>query len=161
LAVSFAVLNLAAANHARERCQGVGTPKEREQAIALIAAYREQHEISATHDIDATARELDQLARMSKNAHGGIPGEMLRRRMSAADPEKYNEAQTKLAQLREEAMSLVTPVLRRVLVSIVSRLLNLPWRQRPDSKLMACQFAMGMNGCCTRTLFAALCFLVE
>jgi hypothetical protein len=73
LAVSFAVLNLAAANHARERCQGVGTPKEREQAIALIAAYREQHEISATHDIDATARELDQLARMSKNAHGGIP----------------------------------------------------------------------------------------
>jgi hypothetical protein len=81
--------------------------------------------------------------------------------MSAADPEKYNEAQTKLAQLREEAMSLVTPVLRRVLVSIVSRLLNLPWRQRPDSKLMACQFAMGMNGCCTRTLFAALCFLVE
>ena len=38
-------------------------------------------------------------------------------RMSKADREKYNEAQTKLAGLRQEAMDLVAPVLRRLLVS--------------------------------------------
>jgi hypothetical protein len=63
------------------------------------------------------SNSFDKLTRFSRNAAGGVEGEMMRRRMSKADPEKYNEAQTKLAWLRQEAMDLVAPVLRRLLVS--------------------------------------------
>jgi hypothetical protein len=101
----------------RERCLSVGTPKEKEQAVALVAAYREQEEISRVNDIGAMSDELDKIGRMSRNAHGGVEGEMKRRAIRAADPAKYNAAQTRLAQLRQEAMNLVAPVLRRVLVS--------------------------------------------
>ena len=61
--------------------------------------------------------ELERLGRMSRNAHGGVDGEMKRRAIRAADSEKYNAAQTRLAELRQEAMDLVTPVLRRLLGS--------------------------------------------
>jgi hypothetical protein len=89
----------------RERCQTVGTPKEREQAVTLVAAYREQEEISRVNDIGGMSDELDKLGRMSRNAHGGIEGEMKRRAIRAADPDKYNAAQTRLAQLRHYAHS--------------------------------------------------------
>ena len=101
----------------RERCQSVGTEKKRKQAVALVAAYREQEAISEANDIDGMSNSFDKLTRFSRNAAGGVEGEMMRRRMSKADPEKYNEAQTKLAELRQEALDLIAPVLRRVLVS--------------------------------------------
>jgi hypothetical protein len=106
----------------RERCQSVGIEKEREQAVALVAAYREQEAISEANDIDGMSNSFDKLTRFSRNAAGGVEGEMMRRRMSKADPEKYNEAQTKLAELRQEAMDLIAPVLRRVLVSYFEEL---------------------------------------
>jgi hypothetical protein len=62
------------------------------------------------------SEKLDRLSRISGNA-GGVPGEMLRRRIRAADHSKWEAAETKLAELRQDAMDLVAPVLRRVLVS--------------------------------------------
>jgi hypothetical protein len=60
--------------------------------------------------------ELDKLGRMSRSA-GGIEGEMIRRRIRAADHGTWEAPQTRLAQLRQDAMDLITPVLRRLLVS--------------------------------------------
>jgi hypothetical protein len=82
----------------RERCLSVGTPKDTEQAVALVAAFREQEEIASTHDIESMSLELDRMGRTSRNAHGGVPGELLRRRIRAADPEKFNATQTRLAE---------------------------------------------------------------
>jgi hypothetical protein len=101
----------------RDRCQASGTKEEREQATALIAAYRDQEEISRTHDIAGMSDELDKLGRQSQNYIGGVEGEMKRRAIRAADPAKYEEAQAKLAQLRQEALDLIAPVVRRILVN--------------------------------------------
>jgi hypothetical protein len=100
----------------RDRCQSVSAPQEREQAEALIAGYREQEAIAAENDISGMSEALGRLAGMSRSA-GGFEGEMMRRRIRAADPDKYNTAQVRLTDLRKEAMDLVTPVLRRVLVN--------------------------------------------
>ena len=100
----------------RDRCQAIGTPQEREQAIALVAADREQEEIAAVNDISGMSEALGKLASVSASA-GGFEGEMMRRKIRAADPDKYVAAQTRLAELQQEAMELITPVLRRVLVN--------------------------------------------
>ncbi len=100
----------------RDRCQAIGTPQEREQAIALVAAYREQEEIAAVNDISGMSEALGKLASVSASA-GGFEGEMMRRKIRAADPDKYVAAQTRLAELQQEAMELIAPVLRRVLVN--------------------------------------------
>jgi len=63
------------------------------------------------------SNELDKLGRISRNAAGGVSGELLHRRIREVDPDKYYAAETKLAELRQEAMELITPVLRRLLVS--------------------------------------------
>jgi hypothetical protein len=100
----------------RDRCQSASSPKEREQAVELIAEVRRQEEISRVNDIAGMSDELAKLSRESQNAIGGVEGEMKRRAIRAADPGKYEAAQARLAQLRQEALDLVTPVLRRVLV---------------------------------------------
>jgi hypothetical protein len=100
----------------RDRCQSASSPKEREQATELLAEVRRQEEISRANDIAGMSDELAKLSRESQNAIGGVEGEMKRRAIRAADPGKYEAAQAQLAQLRQEALDLVTPVLRRVLV---------------------------------------------
>jgi hypothetical protein len=100
----------------RERCLSVGTPKEKEQAVALVASYRTQEAISSENDINLMSDHLDKLSRLSGSS-GGFEGEMMRRRLRAADHSKWEAAETRLAQLRQEAMDLITPVLRRLLVS--------------------------------------------
>jgi hypothetical protein len=92
---------------ARERCLSVATEDERQAAVKLIQEYRAQEAIARTHDIDSMAHELDVMARMSKNAHGGVPGEMLRRQIREADPAKFEEAQAELTRLRGEALALI------------------------------------------------------
>jgi hypothetical protein len=62
------------------------------------------------------SEHLDKLSHMSRNA-GGVEGEMMRRRIRAADHGKWEAAQTRLTELQQEAMDLITPVLRRLLVS--------------------------------------------
>jgi predicted component of type VI protein secretion system len=42
----------------RERCLSVGALKEKEQAVALVAAYREAEELADTHDIEKMSLEL-------------------------------------------------------------------------------------------------------
>jgi hypothetical protein len=46
----------------RERCQTVGIEKERAKAVALVAAYREQEEISSANDINVMSEHLDKLS---------------------------------------------------------------------------------------------------
>jgi hypothetical protein len=58
------------------------------------------------------------MAHLHKNAHGGVPGEMLRRQIREADPAKWEEAQTELRKLRGEAMALITPYLKRLVISL-------------------------------------------
>jgi hypothetical protein len=84
--------------------------------LVVHALHREQEALAAENDISGMSEALGKLASVSRSA-GGFEGEMMRRKIRAADPDKYNAAQTRLAELRQEAMDLVTPVLRRVLVS--------------------------------------------
>jgi hypothetical protein len=96
----------------RERCLSVGTPKEKEQAVALVAEYPRNEELYRDHDISAMAEIL------AKPGHDrGFDGEMLRRKMGQADHSIFLAAEAKLAEKRQEAMDLVAPVIRRVLVS--------------------------------------------
>jgi hypothetical protein len=99
----------------RERCLSVGTPKK-EQAVALVAAYRAQEEIASVNDINSMSEHLDKLSHVCRSS-GGLEGEMMRRRLREADHGKWEASQTPLAELRQEAMDLITPVLRRLLVS--------------------------------------------
>ena len=57
------------------------------------------------------------MARTSKNAHGGVPGEMLRRQIRAADHGAFLAAQEELAKARGEALALAVPFLRRLVAS--------------------------------------------
>jgi hypothetical protein len=102
----------------RERCLSVSTPGEREQAVKLIQAYRAQEAIAKTHDIDSMSKELDVMARTAGSAHGSVPGEMLRRQIRDADHGKYEEAQAELRKLRAEALALITPYLKRLVISL-------------------------------------------
>jgi hypothetical protein len=92
-----------------ERCLSVASEPERQQAVKLVQQYRSQ---------ESMAKELDQFARTSQNAHGGVPGEMLRRQIREADHGKYEEAQAELAKLRGEALALITPYLKRLVTSL-------------------------------------------
>ena len=96
----------------RERCQSVGTPKEREQAVALVAEYRRNEELYRDHDIGAMAEILEK-----PFGARGFDGEMIRRQMSQADHSIFLAAEAKLAELLQQSMELITPVLRRLLVS--------------------------------------------
>ena len=100
----------------RDRCQTAGTEQERNKAAELVAEYRRQEDLSSTNDINGMSQNLDKLTRVSNNA-GGVEGEMLRAEIGAADHARFVGAQDKLAQLRQEALDLIVPVLRRVLVS--------------------------------------------
>ena len=101
----------------RERCQAVAMEAERQAAAKLVQAYRTAEAIAAQHDIETLSRELEGMARTSKNAHGGVPGEMLRRQIRAADHGAFLAAQEELAKLRGEALALAVPFLRRLVAS--------------------------------------------
>jgi hypothetical protein len=90
--------------------------RKKEQAVALVAEVRRQEDLSSTNDINLMSDHLDKLSRLSGSS-GGFEGEMMRRRLREADHGKWEAAETRLAELRQEAMDLVTPVLRRLLVS--------------------------------------------
>jgi hypothetical protein len=104
------------------------------------------------------SNSFDKLARFSRNAAGGVEGEMMHRRMSKADSEKCNEAQTKLAELRQEAKDPIAPVLRRVLVSYSEALAQAAIEA--EARLVY-RFATGIRGPCTKTPFAALSLVAK
>jgi hypothetical protein len=84
----------------RERCLSVATQEERQAAVKLVQAYRAQEAIAAKHNIEHMSKELDVMAHLMKSAHGGVPGEMLRRQIREADPKTFDEAQLELTRLR-------------------------------------------------------------
>jgi hypothetical protein len=49
------------------------------------------------------------MGRASRKAHGGVPGEMLRRKIREADHGKWETAQAELTKLRGEALALIEP----------------------------------------------------
>ena len=101
----------------RERCQAISTEAERRAAVKLVQAYRAQEAISAEHNIENMSRELEEMARTSRTAHGGVPGEMLRRQIRAADHGVYLGAEEELAKLRNEALELAKGFLKRLVAS--------------------------------------------
>ena len=64
------------------------------------------------------AADLDRLARMSSNGHGGFDGEMLRRKIREANPDTFAQAEMGLAKLRGEALALIKPFLKRLVASL-------------------------------------------
>jgi hypothetical protein len=76
----------------RERCLSVATTDERQKAAKIIQQFRSHEEIARKHDSESMSKELDQLARVAKSAHGGLPGELLRRQIREADHGKWQEA---------------------------------------------------------------------
>jgi hypothetical protein len=107
----------------RERCQAVATEAERQAAAKLIQRYRSQEEVSATHNIEAMSRELAQMEAVSRRAHGGLDGELLRRKITAANHGTYLGAEEELAKLRLEAIELAKGYLKR-LVQTFNEALN-------------------------------------
>jgi hypothetical protein len=49
------------------------------------------------------------MSRWQKSAHGGVPGEMLRRMIREADPATWEAAEAEKAKLRADALALITP----------------------------------------------------
>ena len=60
----------------------------------------------------------------SRSPHGprGVGAELLRREMAACDHDAYLAAQAELAKLREEALALVTPIVKRLVKSLADEL---------------------------------------
>ena len=85
--------------------------------MKLVAAYRVQESVVAVNDIDARAVALEK-----PHAVKGVGRELLRREMAACDHEKYLEACAELAKLREEALALVTPIVKRLAKSLADEL---------------------------------------
>ena len=52
----------------------------------------------------------------------GIPAELMKRRISECDHDKWLQAQTRLSELREESFLLVVPIFRRLLQSLDAEL---------------------------------------
>ena len=80
--------------------------------------YRSPEAIARTHDIESMSLDLDRMGRISKNAHDGVPGEMLRRQIREADHGKWEEAEAEKAKLRSEALALIKPYLKRLVTSL-------------------------------------------
>ena len=85
--------------------------------MKLVAAYRVQESVVAVNDIDARAVALEK-----PHAVKGVGRELLRREMAACDHEKYLVACAELAKLREEALALVTPIVKRLVKSLADEL---------------------------------------
>ena len=101
----------------RPRCQSVVSHDESQAGLELVARYRVQESVVAINDIDSRAVALEK-------PHGprGVGAEMLRREMAACDHEKYLTACAELAKLREEALALVTPIVKRLVKSLADEL---------------------------------------
>jgi len=101
----------------RERCQSVVSHEESQAGLQLVAAYRAQESIALINDIDGRAVAFEK-------PHGprGVGAELLRREMAACDHDAYLAAMAELAKLREEALALVTPIVKRLVKSLADEL---------------------------------------
>jgi hypothetical protein len=100
----------------RPRCQRIANDDERKAAARLISEYRAAEEISRDNDIEGRTHRLNQSYRI--HTMSGVEQEHLRREIAKADNAKFTEAETRLAELREEAFLLIVPVFRRLIASL-------------------------------------------
>lgn len=100
----------------RTRCQRIANDDERKTAAKLISEYRAQEAIAAEHDIEGKSEKLNQSFRIKTMS--GTEQELLRREIGKADPAKFTEAETRLAELREETFLLAAPIFRRLIASL-------------------------------------------
>ena len=103
----------------RERCQSIVSYEESQAGVKLVAAYRVQESVVAVNDIDARA-----IAFEKPHAVRGVGAELLRREMAACDHDAFLAAQAELAKLRQEALALVTPIVKRLAKSLSDELNN-------------------------------------
>ena len=101
----------------RERCQSVVSHDESESGVELVAAYRVQESVVAINDIDSRASALEK-----PHAVKGVGRELLRREMTNCDHDAYLAAMAELAKLRQEALALVTPIVKRLAKSLADEL---------------------------------------
>jgi hypothetical protein len=98
----------------RTRCESVVTEDEREAGVKLVAFYRQNESVAVANDIEGRQDQLRFLK--------GIPAELMKREISACDYGKWQAAQDKLAELREEAFDYVKPIFRRLIKSLEAEL---------------------------------------
>jgi hypothetical protein len=106
-----------AGNPSRQRCQSVVSEDEATTGTELIAHYRSQEALAATHDIDARAVQFEK-----PFPPKGVAAELLRREMAACNHEVFLAAQADLAKLRQEAFELVKPIIKRLVKSLADEL---------------------------------------
>jgi hypothetical protein len=94
----------------RKYCQSIVTAEEAKAGEKLIAAYRTEESVAAANDIEARQLQID---RLGNNGHG-VEKQRLRSEITACDHGKYLAAQERLAALREEALQMITPILKRL-----------------------------------------------
>ena len=106
-----------AGNPTRQRCQAVVTEAESQTGVELVAFYRAQEKLAADNDIDSRAAVFEK-----PHAVRGVGAELLRREMANCNHEVYLSAQAALAKLRQEALALVTPIVKRLAKSLADEL---------------------------------------
>ena len=85
--------------------------------MKLVVAYRVQESVVLVNDIDSRAAALEK-----PHAVRGVGAELLRREMAACDHDAFLAAQAELAELRQEALALVTPIAKRLVKSLSDEL---------------------------------------
>lgn len=98
----------------RARCQAVATDAERQTAAKIIGQYRTMEKLAAQHDIESREAQLDNRFTGPKGVHR----EALRREIAQCDHDQFLAAQERLGQLRNEALALIQPYLKRLITSI-------------------------------------------
>ena len=98
----------------RERCQSVASEDERQAAVKLIQAYRSAEKVSADNNIEVRQQELGR----PFGAPKGVGAEMLKREIAQCDHNAFVAAAEELAKLRSDAVELIKPYLKQLVISL-------------------------------------------
>ena len=130
----------------RQRCQSIVSYEESQAGVKLVAAYRVQESVVAVNDIDARA-----IAFEKPHAVRGVGAELLRREMAACDHDAFLAAQAELAKLRQEALALVTPIVKRLAKSLSDELNNTALVAEERLAKAGLPVPLALPGSCTPT----------
>ncbi len=100
----------------RARCQALATSDERQAGVKIVGQYRSMEKIAAQHDIAGRQAELDRPDAIGSPR--GVDREMLRRSLAGCNHDEFLAAQERMGQLRDEALALIQPYLKRLIVSL-------------------------------------------
>jgi hypothetical protein len=113
----------------RSGCQAAVTAEEKATGERIVAEFRSMEKQAEDNDV-GLAR-----LRISKGECGAFEQERIREKIRGMTEEKFNAAQSRLNELREEAVKLVRPIFER-LVEAFDKELNAVALQR-ESELQA------------------------